>query len=208
VLNIVQTKRKNPPKKIFKKKEVLGANKRRKSKIFGANNSRKTRCWEQTTAEKRNVESQQQQKSNMLGANDRRKARCWKPMTEKKRDFRSQRQKKNEMLGANNSRKSKMLGAKDSRKSMTFFAYSSCTLGTKRKGMEAAIITELAEEGWQWFHNDSRKSEIAFAFSCSCGHSWQTWDTGTPWHWFPILLHLSAALEKPNFNSLEFFCWQ
>ncbi len=63
------------------------------------------------------------------------------------------------MLGANNSRKSKMLGAKDSRKSMMIFAYSCCKLGTKRKGVEAAVITELAEEGWQWFQRQQKKRD-------------------------------------------------
>jgi hypothetical protein len=51
--------------------------------------------------------------------------------------------------------------------------YSFSTMATKRKGMEAAIITELAEEGWQWFQRQQKKQDT-FAYSCSCGHSWQT----------------------------------
>ncbi len=41
-----------------------------------------------------------------------------------------------------------------------FFAYSCCTLGTKRKGMEAAIISELAEEGWRWIQRLQKKQGI------------------------------------------------
>ncbi len=41
-----------------RKSEMFEANDSRKSEMFGANDSRKVRCWEPTTADKRDVGSQ------------------------------------------------------------------------------------------------------------------------------------------------------
>jgi len=121
-------------------------------------------CWEPTTEEKQDVGSQRQQKSEMLRVNDSRKAKCWEPTTEEKRGVGSQRQKKKRDIRSQREKKNEMLGAKRQQKSMMIFAYSCCTMGTKRKGMEAAVITELAEEGWQWFQRQQKKRDSLCLF--------------------------------------------